>query len=227
MRRIFLSALIGACSIFFLFIPLTTLSLFLLKILVSILMIFIAFPYTEIKSFLKELTYLYMISIFLGGFLYFVELRLNYSNEGILFYHNGLGVNVLAMIIITPLIICFYVKEIKRHKTNYNNYRNVEIYLNKHTYSYTGYIDTGNRLKDPYQGRSIILLYSEKKIPVKHYLHVPFQTLNNNGIIKCFKVDKVVIEDKEYHDLLIGLSKDKFHIEGVDCILPNKIKEEI
>ena len=89
-----------------------------------------------------------------------------------------------------------------------------------------GYIDTGNQLKDYLKGRSVILLYTKDKFKVNKYIYVPFKTLNNSGIIKCFSVDKVLIGKKEYKDVLIGLSKEKFHIEGIDCILPNKFKED-
>lgn len=225
--RLFLSALIGSCSIFFLFIPLTTISLFLLKVLVSILMIFISFPYKGFKTFVKELSYLYIISIFLGGFFYLINIRFNYSNDSAVFFRHDLSINVIAMILLTPIIVYLYIKEIRSHKTNYNNYQSVEIHFNNKVISLTGYIDTGNRLKDPYKGRSIILLFNKEQLDIKQYIYVPFYSLNNKGIIKCFTVDKVIINNKEYFDLLIGISNEEFHIEGVDCILPNKIKEDL
>ncbi len=38
--------------------------------------------------------------------------------------------------------------------------------------------------------------------------------------------EKVIINNKEFNNLLIGLAKDKFNLEE-NCILPNRLKEEL
>ena len=77
--RILLGALLGSFSIFFLFIKITSLQLFLLKLMVSILMVIITFNYRDLKYTLRNLLYLYMASIVLGGFLYFLNIEFSYN----------------------------------------------------------------------------------------------------------------------------------------------------
>ena len=64
-------------------------------------------------------------------------------------------------------------------------------------------------------------------IKVKEVLYIPYKTLNSEGIIPCIKPDKVLIDNKEYHNYLVGIAKDKFSLNGENCILPNRLKEEI
>ena len=57
---------------------------------------------------------------------------------------------------------------------------------------------------------------------------VPYNSINNNDILRCIKVKKIEIDGLEYTDILIGLSLNKIYIDGIDCILNNKmLKEEI
>ena len=89
-----------------------------------------------------------------------------------------------------------------------------------------GLLDTGNRLRDPYKGRSVILVNNDILMD-GDIVYVPYKALNTTGVIKCYKVDKVIVEEKEFSNCLVGISKDKIVIDGVECILPNIFKEEL
>lgn len=227
--RIILGALAGSMSIFFLFLPLSTISLFLLKLLTSIIMILITFGYKDIKYFKKNFLYLYTISIMLGGILYFLDVTFSYKNTGLVFFNNGLSINFIILLIISPILLYFYLKEQKEYKKNYTLIHKVEINLDNKKYIYTAYLDTGNKLEDPYKKRAILLIYDKNlNFNYEDSILVPYKTLDGNGVIKCHKIDSLKIDDKEVsNNILVGKSKDKFNIEGVDCILPNKIKEEL
>lgn len=226
-KRIFIGSIVGALSVLFLFFNINSLILFLGKLLISILMILITFSYHNLKYFFKNITTLYILSIFLGGSLYLINDSLSYKNTGIVFFHNGLSINVIFMILLTPLIIYIYIKDNKNNK-NYSNVHQVDIYHQNKVYHLSGFLDTGNNLKDPYKGRGVIIINNENiNIKDEEIVYVPFKTIDNNGIMKCFKIDKVLIDKTyEFKNLLVGISK-KAQIEGVDCILPNKIKEEL
>lgn len=88
-----------------------------------------------------------------------------------------------------------------------------------------GFIDTGNRLVSPIKKEPVILV--NLKLSVKKIIYVPYKALNTQGIISCIRPDKVIIGNKEFNHCLVGLAKDKFTIDGVSCILPNKFKEEL
>ena len=223
--RIFLGSIIGGLSIFFLFIPINSISLFIFKIIISIIMIIVTFGE---KDFFKTYLYFYILSIFLGGTMYLLNNMFSYKNEGIIFFSNGLSINFIIMLILSPIIIYLYVKEKKEHDNTYNNIYKVEIYLDGNKYILNGYLDTGNNLFDPYKKRPIIIINNKIiKFDLKKYILVPYKTISESGIIKCLKPERIVINNIEYKNYLIGESKEKIYLNNSDCILPNKLKEEL
>ena len=66
------------------------------------------------------------------------------------------------MIILSPIIIYYYVKEYRKYKNTVGNCYDVEFCINKKKYNLKGYLDTGNTLIDPYKKRGVILLNLDK-----------------------------------------------------------------
>ena len=79
LNRIMMGAFFGGISILFLFFNINSIVLFLFKILISIIMTIITFKYVNLKYTLINILYLYMSSIILGGFLYFLNLEFSYK----------------------------------------------------------------------------------------------------------------------------------------------------
>lgn len=231
LRRLLLSALVGSITILSMFIELNSLSLFFIKIIISIIMCLITFGYRNIKYTLNNLFYLYTSSIILGGFLYLLNLECSYKHEGLMFYYNGLSVNFIVLIILSPIIIYAYVKQGLNLKNNYSNYYNIDIYLSTgEVITATSYLDTGNKLEDPYKRRPIILLNKDLiKIDYDYHrlLLVPYDTLNNHGLLKCIIPKSIYIQGIGFRDnFLIGISNEEILIDGVDCILSPKLLEK-
>ena len=134
MYRILLGALVGSMSILFLFLPLSSLTLFLLKLLVSIFMILVTFGYKDISSFKKNFFYFYILSIMLGGIIYFLDITFSYKNTGLIFFNNGLSINFIVLLIIGPIILFLYIKEQKEYKKNYTLIHTVEVKIKNKTY---------------------------------------------------------------------------------------------
>ena len=66
----------------------------------------------------------------------------------------------------------------------------------KTKHSLTGYLDTGNHLTDPYKNRPIILVNKNKiNFNYENILLVPYDTLNNHGLLKCIVPDKIFINN--------------------------------
>ena len=206
-KRILLGSIIGSISSLLMIYQ----NNIIIKILLSILIIIITFG---INNIIKNITYFYLLSIILGGTLYLFDL-------------NIYKLNYQILLLISPILIYLYIKENIKYKNIYLNNYIVEIYINNKLYKLEGMIDTGNELKDPYKKRSIILVNINLDYRQFKYLFVPFNALNTQGIIPCIKPDKIIINNKIFTNYLIGLSKDKFHLNGVECILPNTIKEEL
>ncbi len=223
-NRIIYGAFFGGLSILFLFMKINNLELFFFKIIISIIMILITFGFKNIKYTIINLLYLYVVSIFLGGGLYFFNNQFSYKKTGIIFFHNGLGINLILIILLTPIIVYIYYYQAKKIKKNYNNYHKVRIYFNNEYIDCIGYMDTGNNLLDPITGKKVILIDKRKIIfDITEFRYIPLQTVSGNDLIKCFKIDKVVINKKTYKDIIIGII-DNINLDGIDILLNNKME---
>ena len=159
--RIILGALTGTLTLLMLFIRMNSLTLFLYKLVISIIMVLITFNYKTIKYTFKNLYFLYIVSIIMGGFLYFINNQINVKNEGLIFITNNFSLNLILGIILSSIFIYFYIKETKDLKENYNKYHKLTLYINDITLNINAFLDTGNKLKDPYKGRPIVLVKEE------------------------------------------------------------------
>ena len=201
--RLIISSIIGSFTTFLLFVNISDLLLLILKIIISIILVIIAFGY---RNIIKNTIYFYLLSIIIGGSAYLLNIN-----------------NVFFLVISSFIVIVVLIKEFLSYKEIYSNKYLVNIIINKKKYCFEGFIDTGNRLIDPISKKSVVLV--NLNIDSDRFIYVPYKALNYNGVIKCIKPDKLIINNKEF-DCLIGISKDKFNLEE-NCILPNKIKEEL
>ena len=226
MYKLLLGAFLGSISVLALFIKITSFQLFLLKIIISILMTITAFKFKNIKYTLKNILYLYITSIVLGGSLYLLNIELTYQNKGIIFFKNKMSINFLILVIISPIILYIYIKECKNMKNNYSNYRNVEIKLKNKTIECTGFIDTGNKLKDPYKKRPIILMNNNYLEKDSNIIFVPVHTIIGTKLIECVKIQELKIDNNTIKkEVLLGFIERKIKIDGIECLLNNEIIE--
>lgn len=215
--RIILGSIIGSSSILLFFLKLNTLELNIYKILISIIMTYVTFGKNK---FFNKLFYLYIISIIVGGSLYLINDSLGYKVDSFIFINNGYNINLIILLIISPLIIYLYIKEFLKFKKKINTTYNVIIKIKNKIINIEAFLDTGNKLIDPYFHRPIILL-NKKYINLKKHkiIYVPFNSLNNNGILKCVIPEYILIDNKKYDKCLIGISENLKY----DCILNERI----
>ena len=229
--RILLGGMVGGLSILLLFIRINSLELFLFKIFISILMLLVTFGYKDIKYFLHNFLYLYLTSMILGGFLYFLNIQFSYKNSGMVFFHKGMSINVIFLLIFSPIILYIYIRSNRKLKNNYNELYKVKIvFKNNRELLLTAFLDSGNKLIDPYFGKPIILVDKwslANKVKIRNTLLVPFHSLNNNSILECIDVKSLIIDNKETNHVLVGISNSKFNLEGINCILNPKVLEEL
>ena len=228
-KRIVIASLFGSITIISMFIEISSFCLLILKIFISILMVIITFNYKNINYTLKNLFYLYISSVVLGGFLYLININFSYKHTGLVFYYNGLSINFILMIILSPIIIWFYVKQGLLLKNNYNYYYSINIYLRGgEIIDTTAFLDTGNKLLDPYRRRPIILLNKEllKFNYDNNIILVPYDSLNNHGLLKCLIPDKIFIKGIGVrYNFLVGIANEKIKMDGIDCIISSSLIE--
>ncbi len=224
-RWILLGGLTGSLSTVFLFFEPSSFELFLGKMGLSIAMVLVSFSYSSMKELGMNLLYLYFVSILLGGFLYYLDLKVSYDQIGNILVSTRGTKNFLLFLLVGPGILFIYLKqEAKRKERNQYLYQ-IELIQGKKKYHYTGYLDTGNQLYEPYTKRPVHLLYDPSFTIPKNakILYVPYHGLNQEGILPCLCFDTMRIDGtKEIKKVWIGLSREPFHIEGAEMILHGK-----
>ena len=178
LKKIFLSSVIGTIPLIFLFLNTSNILNFIISFLFSIIMSIITFSYKDIIYTIKNIFYMYAISIFLAG-------SINLININFLPQIDSYILNVIILINLSPLITVIYLKSVSNFKNNYSNYYKVDIYLkDNQKITLTAFLDTGNKLIDPYKHRPIILVNKSLiNIEKQKIILVPYNTVNNSDLL--------------------------------------------
>ena len=207
--KIIIGSILGELSCLSLFIRFNSIELILFKIVISILINLIVFGFNDIRYFSTNIYYFYLLELLLGGFLYMVKSK-----------------NIFIEILIGIIFIYYFIKNIKKLKNNYNKYISIKLDINNNTYKLNAFLDTGNRLKDPYLNSPIIIL-NNNKYNFNGNILVPFNTCNNEGILRCIKGSNLYVNNKRINKrFLIGLSNN-INLDGIDCIFNEDLMEGI
>lgn len=213
--RLIIASLFGEISILLLIYNFNYILLIISKILIAILINIIAFKYQNLKYTIINLSYFYMLSIILGGFLYYLKIK---------------NINYIFSLFLVPIIFFLYLYQIKIQKIKYQNYYEVNIYfLNNRHIHVTGYFDTGNRIVDPITSKPVIILdkrLTKGVVQIRTPIYVYYSTLNYHSMLECIKPKYVEINKKAYNNVLIGLMNNKINMDGIGCILNPLMMEE-
>lgn len=209
-KKILIGCLIGSSTLCSLFISLSSTTLFLLKLITSLAMVVFTFGGYHV---IENIFYFYIITIIIGGFQY-------------MFSGNEYQINLIMMLCLSPIIIGLYIYSQWRYKKSIHTRYDVIIIDGKRAYTLTGYMDTGNTLKDPITKYPILLVSNSISFYSDKVYYVPYRVVNNDAILKCIKVDKVLVANKEVK-VLLGLVDNNIFKAGIDIILNECIREEI
>lgn len=160
--KIFLSSLIGAIYVILEYIiKLNIYSNIFVKIILSIIMIFIAYNPQNMKSMWKEIIVFYVTTFTFGGIATYLIYVLKPQN---IIVKNGMfvGTYVLKVIFIGAIlgtIILIIAFKISKNKMTKNDLTcNVKIKLNGREKTLKAIVDTGNMLKEPITGTPVVVI---------------------------------------------------------------------
>ena len=211
-KKVFLASFVGACSTFTIFIK-NDILLFLAKILFCVIIQIIANGFKGMHTLLENIFYFYLISIILSGTFYLLKID-----------EISIIEKYTLLFIFTPIILYINKKQIKKLDNYYKDIYDVIIVYKNKKYFFNALLDTGNNLYDQYKKRPISIVYSNKlKFDYENGLLVPIETANEKSILKCIKVDKIIVDNKEIINPIIGLSNRKINIQDINMILHKDI----
>ena len=227
-RRIFLASILGSAYAVTTYLSIIQGALnTILKILLSVAMVYIAFKPKNYKLMCKNLLLFYLTSFALGGCAFFL---LYYIRPQDVLMRNGVLVGtypikiailggILGAIIIT---IAFKIRKGKISKEDM--FFDIEVFFKEKSIKVKAMLDTGNLLKDPITGIPVIVveknemisILSEKIINnldeilqgkksdsieseyISRFRVIPFSSLGKqNGMLLGFRPDKVSIHLEE------------------------------
>lgn len=166
----------------------------LLKIILSIVMVYIGYNSKNIKQIIKQLLFFYLITFVFGGcafaLLYFIKPEQILMRNGVYIGTYPLKIVILGGIVgFTITVIAFKYAKMKINKKNM--FCELEIYFENKKINTIALIDTGNMLKDPITSMPVIVV--EKSV-LKNVL--PDIIIDNLNKIIGGDVPKEVYEDK-------------------------------
>ncbi len=219
--RLCMGAFLGGLSVFILFLPLSNLSLLMMKFFISVAMIVLTFHFRQISYFLKNLGYFYFASILLGGAIYLWNATFSFEGVQNSFITNSYQLNFLGLLLLSPICIAYYIRKMKGMKEQYSFYQSVFLEVNDFSIVGVGYLDSGNVLT--YKKRPVILT-SPKKISFStSFFFLPYQTASGMGLLKCYPVSKVIVGKTSYKNVYVGILEEEIQMDGIDFLLPRSM----
>ena len=134
---------------------------FFLKLLLSIIIIYIAYNPQRIRKMWKMLLILYMISFVFGGaafaLIYFVKPQDIIMKNGLFLGTYPLKTVILGAVVAFSLIIAIF-KILKSKLSKKDIICSIEINLNNKKIKTNALIDTGNMLKEPFSNTPVVVI---------------------------------------------------------------------
>lgn len=206
-------------------------SIFILKFVLSIIIVYIAFNPQNIKKMLKQLLLFYLTSFVFGGAAFFLIYIVKPQN---IIMRNGVYVGTYPLKIaflgaaLGLIVTILSFKIIKTKLSKKALFCNVKINLINKQIKTVAMIDTGNLLKDPISNNPVII--------VEHsllYGILPKQILNNLENILGGDLEKIPEDVKEKYlsklkvipfsslgkqnGMLLGIKADEINIESEEA----------
>lgn len=212
--RILLAALLGASYVMFMFVPsMSFLFTFLIKLIMSILMIYITFGFGSLQAFLRNFGAFYCINFAAAGGILGVHYLWQSSSElweGMLFSRSGgvtfqFQVGLIFTIVFFLIAILLYrvVYASKKQREEMTTYlAEVSVWIDNEISSCIGLIDTGNHLYDPLTRTPVMIMEVEAWKE-----HLPETWIKR-------------IQRSETEELLTSLGAEEFHWQDRIRLVP-------
>lgn len=254
--RILFGAAIGAAASLVIFLPpLSQISELIFKSSLSALIVFTSFGYKSFKRFSKLVFAFFASNMIFAGCM--MALWIWLKPKGMVINNDITYFNINIPTLLISCVICYgFVSLISRITVRQNlkkmKYK-VSLTFGGNTVNGTGYVDTGNSLKECFSGFPVIVA-DEKFISAlfspteKDFLHkgfadtnaperlknkvrlIPYGTVGGNGILTAFRPDLAEFRDEKgtvfrTNKIYIAVSKEKFKSFDCDVLLSPKIFE--
>ena len=233
--RILLASCVGAVYTVVMYLDIVPIySNFVMKVVLSLVIVYIAFRARSFRKFVKDLVIFYLVSFVFGGcvfaLMYFLRPQLAQMKNGVFVGAYPLKVGVIGGLVAFVIIqISFRIVKTKLSKKDM--IYDVEVVINEKTIKVKGLLDTGNLLKDPLTGFPVVVVEHRSLYPA-----IPNEVLNNiekiiggdtDELVQNIEFSKIISRFRiipfsslgKQNGLLLGIKAD-----SVNIILDEKIE---
>lgn len=130
-----------------------------------------------------------------------------FNNDSVYFDIPAKALLVSALV---AYIISICVIKIYNYTISKKEIYSLKIFKGESEYNLFAFLDTGNKLREPFSNFPVIIVDSSK-IDFECERVIPFDTVGGEGMLKAFKPDKIVISNGkssfECKDVYIAVSK--------------------
>ena len=232
--RIVISALLGGIYSILAYVGnLKIYSNIIAKIILSVLMIFIAYMPKSWKQIIKEILIFYLVSFLFGGcafaLLYIVKPQEVLIKNGILIGTYPLKIAILGGLMGFALVsISFYIVKSKLSKKNI--YCNLTIFFEEKEQTMKALIDSGNMLKEPVSNLPVIIVEKSElyNIIPKNVLMKLEQIIGGDDIEELYQENELKFINRirtipfksigKENGMLLGFKLDRIKIENEDNV---------
>lgn len=233
--RMFFGSCVGAVYTIVMYLNIIPIySNFIMKLILSFVIVYISFKPRSVKKFIKDLIIFYLVSFVFGGcvfaLMYFVQPKMAQIKNGVFVGAYPLKVALIGGIV-AFIIVQISFKIVKTKLNKKDMIFDIEVLINGNSTKIKGLLDTGNLLKDPITGFPVIVIEHKSLYSV-----IPEDVLNNLNKIMGGDTDELIKDEKfseiisrfriipfssigKQNGLLLGIKAD-----SVKIILDEKIE---
>lgn len=225
--RLLLGALLGAVYALVLFVPLPPWLLMFSRLVASGAILLAAFRWFGAKQFFKEYVIFFVINFVFAGLM--LALWLMLAPQGMIFNNGIVYFNINAVMLVgytaAAYLLCELFTRLYKKQGEGNMIFDVVLYMGQKQVLLTGFVDTGNTLKDVYTGYPVAIctLSSVHAIlpasladvfaaPLENtkaleqlvtpgtgnrFKFIPYSTVGFSGILPAFLPDKMILQRGE------------------------------
>ena len=203
-----------------------------IRILLGVALVFIAFGYNSKKQFIKSSLTLIMLSFLFSGAMIFFYLAVKPDGMYIVNDVVYFDISPILLIILTMVIyfILFIYRKVFQNHAHSGLVHSVKILYKNNQAEFKCKTDSGCNVKEPFSGSSVIIAERNQlggiEISEQNLRIIPFESLGGNGIIKGFKPDEVYIDgEKVNEEIYIGICDNVINSE-IKGLMPENISKE-
>lgn len=249
-------ALAGGILSFIILAPeMHTVIVVIVRLIISILIILITFSFKNLIQFFKCVSGFFIISFFYGGIVYFFADCISFPD---VYYNNGYGYfdfSAVSLIVITSSVfLCIrIINKKKLHKSKNDEIYNVEVRDNGRYICTRALYDTGNSIRDVYNGRPVVIIsftcikdlvdksiYMEiydffykkdmEKLP-KGIRLIPVKTLSSDKLLPAFSAERAIISNEDVKlvidNVCIAITDDTFGEKEYKALLNDAVFRKV